>query len=61
MFFSLSMSFSFALIRMLISFNASCMCYFFDFIIFIATTSLFLWSNAFTTSPNAPLPRHSIS
>lgn len=59
MFFSLSMSFYFARIRMFISFRASCMCSFFDLIIFRATISLLLWSNARTTSPNAPLPKHS--
>lgn len=52
------MSFSFVRINIFISFNANCICSFLDFIILIATVSLFLWSKARTTYPKAPLPKH---
>ena len=57
MFFQFSTSFYFAFIKILISFNASCICYFLERMILTATCYLFLWSKAFTTSPNAPEPR----
>ena len=57
MFFLFSISFSFILIRMFISFRAKCICSRPALTIFTATYSPALWSNALTTSPKAPLPR----
>lgn len=60
-FFLFSISCSLIFMRMLISLSASCICSLPALTIFTATVSRVLWSNAFTTSPNAPLPSPSIS